>query len=204
MRLLSLFMVSIFTMLLAVSPTRAYIHFPPTSLPKMCEMSQNIRVMKVTKFDKDKGIILFEVTDTLKGIKAEKAKFKHVFADGLKGQKPILDWLEEGKKVVMFTIEVRTKENDLLSCGYVFIDKYCYSVDYSPKTEAYYVFRTDPELAAIFNGTVEQLQTVTKDLLAGKKDVKIPVDEKVKILTIEERTKFVKEICDFMIKNREK
>ena len=43
---------------MVAAPAAGYIHFPPTTLPKMCERSQAIRVLTVKKYDKEKGIII--------------------------------------------------------------------------------------------------------------------------------------------------
>jgi hypothetical protein len=47
--------------LVALVATRAvgYIHFPPMTLPKMCQESHHIRALKVEKFDKQKGVVVF-------------------------------------------------------------------------------------------------------------------------------------------------
>jgi hypothetical protein len=51
------------------SPSVGYIHFPPTTMPKMCQQSANIRVLavKVKKYDVEKGAIVFELVETPKG-----------------------------------------------------------------------------------------------------------------------------------------
>ena len=184
----------------AIPPASGYIHFPPTTLPKICEQSRAIRVLTVKKHDKEKGVIVFEAVDTLKGKTPEGTVFKHVIGKADKGTKPIFDWVADGKQAVIFTIETGPTG---IACGYVFIDKYCYSVDRNGTGEFWLLIRTDPEMAATFHGTVDTLRQVTKDLLAGK-DVKVPVDESVKAPTTKEREKQVPALNDVLNKNRGK
>jgi hypothetical protein len=123
-----------------------------------------------------------------------------VIGKEIKGTGPILDWVAEGKQAMMFTIETGPTG---IACGYVFIDKYCYSVDRNGTGEFWLLIRTDPEMAATFHGTVETLRQVTKDLLAGQ-EVKVPVDESVKPLTNKEREKLAPAVNEILTKNREK
>src|SRR5581483_2350768 len=141
-----------------------------------------------------------EATETLKGKTPDGTLFKHVVGKEDKGTKPILDWVADGKQAVMFTIETGPTG---IACGYVFIDKYCYSVDRNGTGEFWLVFRGDPEMAATFYGTVETLRQVTKDLLAGK-DVKVPVDESVKPLSTKDRERQVPAINEILVPNRKK
>ena len=190
----------VFLTALIAGPALGYIHFPPTTLPKMCEQSRAIRVLTVKKHDKEKGVIVFEATETLKGKTPEGTLFKHVIGKEDKKTKPIFDWVADGKQAIMLTIETGATG---IACGYVFIDKYCYSVDRNGTGEFWLLFRVDPELAATFHGSVETLQQVTKDLLSGK-EVKVPVDETVKPLTNRDREKLVPAVNEVLIKNREK
>ena len=54
-------------MALAVSSSVGYIHFPPETMRKMCKQSTNIRVLAVKKYDKERGIVVYRVAETLKG-----------------------------------------------------------------------------------------------------------------------------------------
>ena len=188
----------VLVMALVASPSGGYIHFPPPTMQKMCMQASNIRVLVVKKHDKEKGVIVYEVSETLKGENPKGMSFKHAIGKDTKGAKPIFDWVADGKRAVMFTIEGRG-----IFCGYVFIDKFCYSVDYNTKEDFWLLIRVDPEMAACYHGSVEQLQKVAKDLLDGK-DVKVPVDESVKPLTLKEREKSVPAINEILIKNRDK
>jgi hypothetical protein len=167
---------------------------------KMCEQSRAIRVLTVKKHDKEKGVILFEATESLKGKTPHGTTFEHVIGKENKGTKPVFDWVADGKQAVLFTIETGPTG---IACGYVFIDKYCYSVDRNGTGEFWLLIRTDPEMAATLFGTVETLRKITKDLLAGK-HVKVPVDESLKPVPNEERGKRIPALNDIIIKNREK
>lgn len=199
-RLLACFPAAVLAVVVAATPAGGYIHFPPPTLAKMCEQSRAIRLLTVKRHDKEKGVIVFEAAETLKGKTPDGTTFKHVIGTADKGTKPIFDWVADGKQAVMFTLETGATG---IACGYVFIDKYCYSVDRNGSGEFWLLIRADPEMAATFFGTVETLQKVTTDLLAGK-DVKVPVDESVKALTTKEREKLVPTLNEIMTKNREK
>ena len=199
-RLLASFTAVILVTVIAVTPVGGYIHFPPPTMPKLCEQSRAVRVLTVKKHDKEKGVILFEATETLKGKTPDGTTFKHVIGKYDKAKKPIFDWMADGKQAMMFTIETGATG---IACGYVFIDKYCYSVDRNGTGEFWLLIRVDPEMAATFFGTVETLQKITKDVLAGK-DVKVPVDESMKPVPNEERRKLAPAVNELMIKNRQK
>ena len=185
---------------IVAAPAVGYIHFPPTTMPKMCEHSRAIRVLTVKKQDKEKGVIVFEAAETLKGKTPDGTTFKHVIGKEDKGTKPIFDWVADGKQAMMFTLETGPTG---IACGYVFIDKYCYSIDRNGTGEFWLLIRADPEMAATFFGPVETLQKITKDLLAGK-DVKVPVDESLKPIPNEERAKRRSALNEIMIRNRQK
>jgi hypothetical protein len=167
-------------------------------MQKMCEISTNVRVLAVKKHDKEKGSIVYELAETLKGENKKGVSFRHAIPTDTAGAKPIFDWVADGKQAVMFTIEWKE-----YACGYVFIDKFCYSVDYNPKGDFWLLIRVDPEMAACFHGSVDVLRKVTRDLLDGK-EVKVPVDESVKPVSNEERRKRFEALNETLKKNREK
>lgn len=183
-------------MAIAVSTAMAYIHFPPMTMEKMCQHSHAIRVLSVKKFDKKKGIVIFETVETLKEGKLTSKSFKQVIPPDAKGAKPILDWLDDGKQVVMFTIEAGN-----IACGYVCIDELWYSVDHNKRHDYWLLLRVDPQMSACFHGSVEELQQVTKDILAGK-EVKVPVKKLPAPLTQEERDHRAREVNAVLEKNR--
>jgi hypothetical protein len=160
---------------LSAPAATGYIHFPPMTLPKMCKDSHQVRLLKVEKFDKDKGVIVFALAESLKGGKSEITSFKHVIRADADGTRPILEWLKDGKTAVMFSIEGKTG-GGALGVGYVFIDEYCYSVDYNNAGKYWLLIRAEPGMSACYHGTVEQLRDAVKDILDGK-EVKVPVKE---------------------------
>jgi hypothetical protein len=197
------FAVAALVVVLAAAPSVGYIHFPPPTMQTMCKQSSKIRVLAVKKHDGEKGVIVYELVETLKGEapKGDDPKgvsFRHAVRKDADGVKPIYDWVGDGKRAVMFTIEGRG-----MACGYVFIDKFCYSVDYNARGDFWLLIRVDPEMSACYHGTAEQLQKVAKDILAGK-EVAVPVDESTKPLSEEERRKRVPALNEILTKNRGK
>lgn len=182
---------------LAATVAVAYIHFPPMTLQKMCKESHQIRLLKVEKVNKEKGVIVFEVVQTLKGEKSQITSFRHLIRPDYEGVKPILDWAEEGKTAVMFSIE--SKPGGTVSAlGYVFIDNYCYSVDYNNNGKYWLMVRAEPWLSSCYYGSVDRMGELIKDILDGK-EVKVPTkDPDAK----EDHDKRNKEINEMLKKNR--
>jgi hypothetical protein len=183
---------------LAALPSAGYIHFPPPTLQKLCQKSTNVRVLSVKAHDKEKGVIIYEVAQTLKGKNKEGTSFRHVIPRGTAGTKPISDWVGDGKRAVLFTIE-----GGEIACGYAFIDRFCYSVDYNRKGDYWLLIRVDPEMAACYHGSAETLQKLTRDVLDGK-EVSVPIDKAVKALTTKEREQRVPKLNETLTKNRQK
>jgi hypothetical protein len=176
----------------------AYIHFPPMTLENMCQISTHVRVLRVTDHDKEKGIVLFEDVKTLKGEKSFVKSFKQAIRTDAENVKPILDWIGSEKQAVLFWIE-----GVQFACGYVFIDNYCYSVDYNRRGDYWQMIRADPQMSACYDGSAEQLQQLTRDILAGKQ-VKVPVKKPVAPISEEEKKKRFDEVEDILKKNRKK
>ena len=188
--------------LLVSSPAGAYIHFPPMTLPKLCKTSTHIRVLRVKKHDPDRGVVIFELVETLKGQEPRMNSIRHVIRAEAEGIKPIRDWAGDGKRAVMFSIEADPRSTQM-GCAYVFIDNYCYSLDYNRSGEYWALVRAEPNMSACYHGSVEQLQRLTKDLLDGK-DVKVPTKEPPSAETKEDRDRRVKEVTEALNKNRRK
>lgn len=187
----------IMLVLAATAPrATAYIHFPPMTLQKMCTTSHHIRLLRVEKYNKEKGVIVFTVAESLKGQKSRITSFEHVLRAGAPGAKPILDWVKDGRTAVMFTIE--GVNGAAVGLGYVFIDRYCYSVDYDPRGKYWLLIRGEPAMSACYHGSVEQLREIVRDILDGK-DVKVPVKEPA---VPEDRDRRRKEVNDVLEKNR--
>jgi hypothetical protein len=181
----------------AAPAAHGYIHFPPMTLKKMCDMSHQARLLKVAKFSKDKGVIVFEATESLKGQKSRIASFKQVLRADAVGAKPILDWVAEGKTAVMFWIESKP-DTPVRGLAYVFIDNYCYSAMYTQTTNHWTIIRGEPDLSACYYGSIEQLRGLVKDILQGK-NVKVPVKNPKTKENGEQRKK---EINDALNKNQ--
>src|SRR5262245_7470645 len=92
-------------LLVVVRPAGGYIHFPPTTMPKMCKQSTAIRVLTVKKHSKEKGVIIYEAAETLKGKTPDGKLFRHAIGKESRETKPIFDWVAHGKQAVLFTIE---------------------------------------------------------------------------------------------------
>jgi hypothetical protein len=184
---------------LTPSDAAAFIHFPPMTLPKMCEDAHVIRVLKVEKFDKDKGVIIFETAEFLKKVRPPLGKVKHVLPADAADLKPLRHALTTGKQAVMFTLEAKPGPNgNDGGCGYVFIDEFCYSIDYNHRGEYWLVMRAEPAMSAFFHGKVEELRKAVQATLAGK-EVKVPTKETTAKGTDKDRHDQINEL---MIKNR--
>jgi hypothetical protein len=173
-----------------------YIHFPPMTLQKMCKDSHQVRLLKIKKYDKQKAVVIFDVAESLKRQTSQISSFKHVIR-AAEGTKPILDWIKDGKTAMMFSIESKPG-GATLAIGYVFIDHYCYSVDYNASGKYWLLIRAEPAMSACYYGSVVQLRTTVKAILDGK-DVRVPVKEPD---TKEDRDKRNKEINDLLKRNR--
>jgi hypothetical protein len=189
-------------MAMAAPISFGYIHFPPSTLQKLSIISTQIRVLSVKKYDKEKGVVVFEVVESLKGDNNKIKSFKHAIRTDAEGVKPIFDWVGDGKRAVMFTIEGDPRAKQL-ACGYVFIEDYCYSVDYNHDGEFWLLIRGEPNMSACYQGSADKLQQLTKEILDGK-DVKVPVKERETPESKEDQEKRRKEVNDILIKNRNK
>jgi hypothetical protein len=182
---------------LTVSVAMSYIHVPPMTLQKMCDESNHIRLLKVEKLNKEKGVIVFEVTETLKGEQSPITSFKHVIHPDAERVKPIFDWAAVGKTAVMLSAENKPG-SPVQGRGYVFIDEYCYTVDFNIPGKYWLMLRAEPELSSRYYGPVDRLREAVKDILDGK-EVKAPV----KASDVEQDTdRRAKEINEMLQKNR--
>src|SRR5262245_9193794 len=177
-------------LLTAASVGFAYIHFPPMTLWKMCKTSHHIRVLKIDKASKEKGVILFEAGEALKGDNSKLVLTKHVVPPGAEGVKPVFDWIGEGKTAVMFYVEGGGR-----GLGYVCIDQYCYSVYYNAAGRYWLAIRGEPSMSSCYYGSVELLQTLVKDTLAGK-EVKAPTKDPEKKDDAEKRKDTVNKVLN--------
>jgi hypothetical protein len=167
------------------------------TLQEMCKRSHHIRVLKIAKRDKEKGVIVFELAQSLKSAKSDISPFKHVIRTEAEGAKRILDWAEDGKTAVMFSIEAG--DHGIAGdqgIGYVCIDEYWYSVHYKSGGKYWLMIRGEPSMSACYHGSVKWLRDGIKDILDGK-EVKVSVKEPA---TKEDRDKRREEINDILKK----
>jgi len=189
---------TILGLVLSTSSAGGYIHNPPISLPMMCKLSDQIRLLKIEKVTREKGTIVFAVAESLKGEKSQFQSFKHAIRIDAVGTEAILDWAREGKTAVMFWLEGTVRNSEIMASGYVFIDGHCYSVDYYNEGKCWLMLRMEPTMSICYHGSVEQLRESVKDILCGK-EVNIPVKEPdVKEDSRERR----KEIVELLKKSR--
>ncbi len=147
-------------------PAAAYIKYPPTTLGDMCRQSIHIYVLKVEKFNAEKGIIIFKPVQQLKALAAfpDGVLDKHVIAADVKGAKVILDWAAEGKSAIMFA-----KIRDVKA--HVYIDGYWYSVLFESKSKCWIGANGEPHLLANYCGSVQQLKDAVTKILRGEEVV---------------------------------
>jgi hypothetical protein len=180
---------------LAASGAAGYIHLPPMTLQEMCKGSSHIRLLKVEKLNKEKGVIVFEVAESLKDDKSRITTFSHVIRTDAEGVQPILDWAGQGKTAMMFSVESKPRGQVY---GYVFIDGNCYSVDYNTVGRYWLMLRAEPGMSSCYHGSVERLREAVQDILNGK-EVKVPTRQPDARVNPDKR---VQEITQGQIDNR--
>ena len=149
-------------------PAEGYIDaFRPASLGEVCARADSVTVMKVDKFSKEKGVIIYRKVKDLKGA-FPRDDFREVLSKAhLEGdRKHRLDWVAEGKTVLVFRYENRVAVciGDHWSVG-----------DQAPpkdKEEVYTMAtRTEPFFLQSYCGDAKKLLPAVTDLLAGKEVV---------------------------------
>ena len=183
----------------AACPAPGYIHVPPTTLKGVCKGAPWIRILTVKACDKEKGRVTFEVSEALLDNpkwKSGVVSFRLSVPADAPGAKSVLDQLEVGKNVVMFSNEGEGKNAS--GFGYVCFGKGWYSVDYNPKGELLLLLRSEPDLSRCYHGDIKDLPGFVKSVLAGK-DVKAPTAEPTEKVDHSERAK---QIDNAMKKNR--
>jgi hypothetical protein len=179
---------------LCAGPAQGYIHFTPLTLPKMCKDSHHGRVLVLEKYDAGKGVMVFKAGEVLKGKGSKVNDFRFVLRADAPHAGPVRDWAAAGKTAVLFTIEgTNNATGKLLAIGYVFVDGYCFSADYSDAAKAWAVIRGEPDLSACYHGPADKLPALVKAGLAGE-DVKVPTKEPAKKEDREQRNKEVDEV----------
>jgi len=171
-----------------------YIHIPPATLHALCKDSTAIRLLTVKSMDRSTGKIEFEVSESLKGGNGTIASFEHTIDPTAKDSERIFDALEKGKSAVLFT-----SETAMGSCGFAFVDEYCYSVDYSATRNTWVFLRGEPGRSMCYHGSADRLANLSKDLLAGKTAV-VPYQQP----SVDDRDGRYEQIVETLKKNRSK
>jgi hypothetical protein len=152
-------------------PARGFIDvFRPETLGATCERAQSVTVLRVTRFDKDRHIILYEVVKNLKG-QFPRDRLRQVATDANDAEelKHLMGWAAEGKTAVAFRYENRVA----LCTG----DQWSVA-DQAPSKEEKEPYtlrtRTEPSYNRVYFGDASKLTEVVSDVLAGKEPV-VPV-----------------------------
>lgn len=173
--------------LLWVGSTQAYITNPVTTLGQLASTSTYITLVRVEKFSKEKGIIIYKKVRDLKG-KYPLETIRHAF--DLKntpphqgpGDVPIrpdekdwryaIEWADVGKTAVLFSF----KYDPYGDFGHTYING-CWYATMCPKRDWdfwYSIYCDSALLRRWHGGTPDQLATAVEEMLAGKDSV-VPV-----------------------------
>ena len=123
----------------AASPSWAYIEAPMT-LADVINQSAQITILRVTRMDKSKSLVVYERVEDIKG-KFTTASARHVCAGQLReGEtKAVLDWAEPGKIAIFFA-----KDGACEMC----IDNYWYQI-YKQGDDLYSMSHGEPFLLPV-------------------------------------------------------
>ncbi len=155
-------------LLLRGGPSSAFIDvFRPQTLGAACDRAQSITVLKVDKFSKEKGVILYKKVKDLKGKYPAAGLREHLGAAHLADErKHYLDWAREGKTAVVFRYENRQA---------VCIGEQWTVCDSSPPKDEKALWtsgtRTEPWFLLTYCGSAEKLVPAVEAILAGKEVV---------------------------------
>ncbi len=170
----SLLLVLVAAFLMAWPATAmAFIGRQPPTLGELCRQADYIYALRVEKFSRETGVIVFKPAQELKTNTklADGVLAKHVIGWKDTGSKIILDWAGEGKTAVLFGIVFTPrggKPTNVPGCGYVYIDKYWYLAGYDAKRECWTLVRGDPAVLAHYCGTPEALVEAVPRILQGE------------------------------------
>jgi FG-GAP-like repeat len=150
----------------AASPSWAYIEAPMT-LADVINQSTQITILRVTKVDKSKNMIVYEKVEDVKG-KFPTASARHVCSGQLReGEtKTVLDWAEPGKTAIFFA-----KDGACETC----IDNYWYQI-YKQGDDLYGMSHGEPFLLRSYAGKADRLPPIVRGLMEGR-EVICPVME---------------------------
>ncbi|HEX3148845.1 MAG TPA: VCBS repeat-containing protein [Gemmataceae bacterium] len=153
-------------LLAAASPTWAYIEAPMT-LADVINQSTQITILRVTRVDKSKSLIVYEKVEDIKG-KFTTASARHVCTGQLReGEtKTVLDWAEPGKTAIFFA-----KDGACETC----IDNYWYQI-YKQGDDLYGMSHGEPFLLRSYAGKADRLPPIVRGIMEGR-EVICPVME---------------------------
>ena len=164
-------MIATVLVLAGSGPAAAYIdvHRPET-LGAVCARADSITIFKVEKFSKEKGIIIYQKVEDLKGTSPRNSFREFLSAAHEEAErKHYLEWVDVGKLAIMFRVENRQA---------LAISEQWTVCDGVPPKDASEVWtiatRTEPWFLKNYCGDVNALADSLKELLAGK-EVIVPV-----------------------------
>jgi len=145
---------------------QAYIEAPMT-LGDVINQSQIVTILRVSRVDKSKNLIVYDKVEDIKG-KMPTTVARHVITGQLReGEiKTVLDWAEPGKTAVFFA-----KDGACETC----IDNYWYQV-YKNGEDLYGMSHGEPFLLRSYAGKADRLPPIVRAMLEGK-EVLVPAME---------------------------
>ncbi|WP_020470684.1 FG-GAP repeat domain-containing protein [Zavarzinella formosa] len=143
------------------APVRAYIEAPMT-LADVINQSQMITILRVTRVEKAKSLIVYEKVEDVKG-KMTTPTVRHVITGQLKeGEtKTVLDWAEPGKIAIFFM-----KDGQCETC----IDLYWYQI-YKNGDDLYGMSHGEPFLLRSYAGKAERLLPYVRTIMDNKEAI---------------------------------
>jgi hypothetical protein len=145
-------------------PVQGYIGGPPATLGMMCWWSTHVMVVRLEKFDREKGVLLFRKVQDLKG-RWPTDQIRHAVPATLPDRAHILQWAEPGKQTVIFALE-----------NYKWSHTYMDGLWYASVTtdwQWWNVSHPEPILLRTWSGRSQRLVTSATAILGGK-DVVAP------------------------------
>lgn len=148
------------------TPAAAYIEAPMT-LADVVNQSTMITILRVTRVEKAKSLIVFERVEDVRG-KMPTATVRHVISGQLKeGEiKTVLDWAEPGKTAIFFM-----KDGACETC----IDSYWYQI-YKQGDDLYGMSHGEPFLLRSYAGKADKLPSYVRAIMDNK-EVIVPAME---------------------------
>jgi hypothetical protein len=141
---------------------QGYIGGPPATLGMMCWWSTHVMVVRLEKFDREKGVLLFRKVQDLKG-RWPTDVVKQAVPLTLPDRGHILQWAEAGKETMMFCI-------DSYKWSHTYVDGLWYASN-TADWNAWYVSHPEPILLRTWSGRSERLISSAKAIVGGKEVV---------------------------------